>query len=337
MSTNLDGISTPVPKPLNDQNRKDPKIINFSSRDLTTNKIKFLKKGLKFTPTPETNKNKLRNDIQEFGRKLRLIEYYDSHQNETDQSIVKNKSNFVPAKTNDKHLELFLDSLSKYQDQISAPQHVKSNLSKDERTALQQLMDDNNIIIKEADKGGATVIMDKIFYKNKIEELLSDTENYTLINGGNQDESIMKKIEKLLQKFKEDTTKAEKEYIHKFSRKTSNFYGLPKIHKSKRINEAINEQDAEYIKLRAPNDLKFRPIVAGPLSPTHRLSNFVDLILKPLCQHVPSFIRDDMDFLNYLPDEVEEHTLLVSFDVVSLYTSIPHDLGLTAIEYWIDR
>ena len=49
-------------------------------------------------------------------------------------------------------------------------------------------MDDNNIIIKEADKSGATVIMDKIFYKDNIEELLSDTENYTLINGGNQDE-----------------------------------------------------------------------------------------------------------------------------------------------------
>ena len=44
-----------------------------------------------------------------------------------------------------------------------------------------------------------------------------------------------------------------------------------------------------------------------------------------------------MDFLNYLPDEVEEHTLIVSLDVVSLYTSIPHDLGLTAIQYWIDN
>ena len=134
MSTNTvtEGISTPVFKPLNDQNRKDPKIINLSSRDLTTNEIKLLKKVLKFTPTLKTNKNELRNDIQEFGRKLRLIEYYDSHQNETDQSIVKNKLNFVPAKTNDKHLELFLDSLSRYPDQISAPQHVKSNLSKDE-------------------------------------------------------------------------------------------------------------------------------------------------------------------------------------------------------------
>ena len=67
MSTNLEGISTPALKPLNDQNRKDPKIIDLSSRDLTTNEIKLLKKGLKFTPTPETNKNELRNDIQEFG------------------------------------------------------------------------------------------------------------------------------------------------------------------------------------------------------------------------------------------------------------------------------
>ena len=91
----------------------------------------------------------------------------------------------------------------------------------------------------------------------------------------NAPQSIMKKIKKRLQKFKEEATKAEKEYIHKLSWKTSNFYGLPKIHKSKCINEAINEQDAEHIKLQAPNDLKFRPIVAGPLSPTHRLSNFV--------------------------------------------------------------
>ena len=57
----------------------------------------------------------------------------------------------------------------------------------------------------------------------------------------------------------------------------------------------------DHIKLEPPADLKMRPIVAGPISPTHRLSNFVDLILKPLCQHVPSFIRDSMDFLNKIP------------------------------------
>ena len=76
-----------------------------------------------------------------------------------------------------------------------------------------------------------------------------------------------------------------------------------------------------------------RPIVAGPSSPTHRLSNFIDLILKPPCKHVPSYMRDDLDFLNQIPEQIDKNTLLVSFDVVGLYTNIPHDLGLIAIEY----
>ena len=82
-----------------------------------------------------------------------------------------------------------------------------------------------------------------------------------------------------------------------FTYKTSNLYGLPKIHKSTSITTAIKEQNADYIKLPLPPNLKFRPIVAGPASPTHPLCNFVDIILKPLCKHVPSYIRDDFDFL----------------------------------------
>ena len=44
-----------------------------------------------------------------------------------------------------------------------------------------------------------------------------------------------------------------------------------------------------------------------------------------------------MDFLNHLPKEIQENTILVSFDVISLYTSIPHKLGLEAIEYWLNK
>ena len=120
---------------------------------------------------------------------------------------------------------------------------------------------------------------------------------------------------------------------------SSNMYGLPKIHKSTCIKAATKNQNIEYVKLPPEliTDLKMRPIVAGPSSPTHRLSNFVDLILKPLCQHVPSYIRDGFDFLEQVPLQVKEDALLVSFDVVSLYTNITHDLGLKAIEYWLDK
>ena len=42
-----------------------------------------------------------------------------------------------------------------------------------------------------------------------------------------------------------------------------------------------------------------------------------------------------MDFLNYIPDTVQPDTLLVSFDVTSLYTNIPHNLGIEAVNFWL--
>ncbi|CAG2203943.1 unnamed protein product [Mytilus edulis] len=44
-----------------------------------------------------------------------------------------------------------------------------------------------------------------------------------------------------------------------------------------------------------------------------------------------------MEYLNHIPAIVLEETLLTSFDVTSLYTNIPHDLGLTAVKYWIEE
>ena len=75
-------------------------------------------------------------------------------------------------------------------------------------------------------------------------------------------------------------------------------------------------------------DLRFRPIVAGPACETHRLSNLIDILLKPIIEKVKSYVRDDIDFLNYIPKTVQSNTLLVSFDIVNLYTNIPHELGI---------
>ena len=86
-----------------------------------------------------------------------------------------------------------------------------------------------------------------------------------------------------------------------------------------------------------PEDLPFRPIVAGPNCPTSRLSNLIDIILKPLISHVTSYIRDSTDFLAKLPITVPNETLLATYDVVSLHTNIPHDLRLTVVKYWLDK
>ena len=91
------------------------------------------------------------------------------------------------------------------------------------------------------------------------------------------------------------------------------------------------------MQLLEPTDLKFRPIIAGPSCPTHRLSSLIDILLKPFIKHVSSYVRDDIDFLNHLPDQIHDNELLVSFDVTSLYSNITHQLGYQAIKYWLNK
>ena len=131
--------------------------------------------------------------------------------------------------------------------------------------------------------------------------------------------------------------KEEQDFLTKFSFSTINFYGLPKVHKSKIIQEAIQVQNSEYVKIYEPPDLTLRPIVAGPNCPTRRLSNLVDILLKPFLIHIKSYIKDNLDFLAKCSRENKWDTILTTFDVVGLYSNIPHEYGLEAIEHWLDK
>ena len=307
----------------------------MSHRDISENEIKLLEKGLKFTPTPKRDNEDLIKDTEEFCRKLRLREYFQNEENE-DESIVRNKSNFKPQPNRDKHLDNFIKCLQSSARNNETTTHVKDNISKLEREAINSLTNVDSIIIKEADKGGAIVIMSKDHYKEMILEQLTNTDFYQELSS-NEDRKTICKIKRFTSKFAENLTDKEADYLTNFEVKTSNFYGLPKIHKSKEIQEGLKDKSSFYVKLPRPSDLKLRPIVAGPVCSTHRLSNMLDIILKPLCKLVPSYVRDDMDFLSYIPDTVDENTQMVSFDVTSLYTNIPHNLGLEAIAFWIDK
>ena len=54
----------------------------------------------------------------------------------------------------------------------------------------------------------------------------------------NCDSKVMKGKAKIIEKYKDNLTKRGKLYILSFSYNTSNFYSLPKIHKSKLIQNA---------------------------------------------------------------------------------------------------
>ena len=170
----------------------------------------------------------------------------------------------------------------------------------------------------------------------QIDKLLSNPDYYKQLEESPH-KDIMKGYSKYIEKYKSNLTEKERDYLLNFESKTSNFYGLPKIHKRKDINDACSIYDKNYVELKAPESLSFRPIVTGPTCETHRLSNLIDILLQPYTKHIKSYIKVTTDFLSILPTSTNPDTLLVSFDVVNLYTNIPHDLGIEAKEYWLRK
>ena len=173
------------------------------------------------------------------------------------------------------------------------------------------------------------VLMNKPHYKRMIFQHLNDANTY---------QKPMKNV--IIVLWKSLLTKAKKLNLTNISFSTYNFYGfygLPKVHKSKKINEALQQQNNEHIEIRGPDKLNVRPIVGGPNCPTRPLCQLIDIILKPFLIHIKSHVNDNLDFLGKCSWKNNDSTTLVTFDVKSLYTSIPHNYDLEAISFWIEK
>ncbi len=87
--------------------------------------------------------------------------------------------------------------------------------------------------------------------------------------------------------------------------RTAQFYLLPKIHKN--LSKPLG-----------------RPIVSANDCPTEHLSEVADFFLKPLMTKLRSYLRDTSHFLLEIMKlgSVPANSVLVTFDVVSLYTNI---------------
>ena len=124
------------------------------------------------------------------------------------------------------------------------------------------------ITIKEADKGSAVVLMDSDYYKEKVENILSNRSGYEKLPG-NADNKIVNKISKLIDQYENCLTQKEIKCSTLFEHKSSLIYCLPKIHKIHTIINEVRKQRAEHINVHNPEDLSSRPTVAGPNFPTH--------------------------------------------------------------------
>lgn len=146
-------------------------------------------------------------DTEEFCRKLRLREFFQNSEN-SDESLVRNKSNFKPNSNRDKQLEDYINCFKTAAQINQTDIRVRDNITILERKALENIRSDNTIIIKEADKGGAIVIMDKDHYKEMVLEQLNDIHFYQELPS-NQDSKTMSRIKKYVTKFTKNLTDKE--------------------------------------------------------------------------------------------------------------------------------
>ena len=217
-------------------------------------------------------------------------------------------------------LETFVSSVESDIASHKPPKPRHDNLTKEERNALHSLQRRSDIVIKPADKGSAVVVMDRDHYVSEAERQLNDSTYYELLDHDPTDE-FAKKVSEAVEEMFDDGYITEKNmrYLIVDQPKAGRFYLLPKIHKAGNPG---------------------RPIVSANGHPTEKISEFVDLHLQPHVNSLPSYMKDTTDYLRKLQESgpIPPETLLVSLDVTSLYTNIPHEDGIRACkEAWEER
>ena len=179
------------------------------------------------------------------------------------------------------------------------------NLTKEKFKALKQLQQDKTITILKSDKSNAAVVMDKNDYEEKMLMLLADNKTYERTDSKvNPLKSIEKELNKLLWQLvkKEKITRLVYSMLKCIKGVTPKIYGLPKVHKV---------------------SLPLRPFIAFVGSPTYNLFKFLINVLSPLLKQTYS-VKNSAQFVNIVNDlRCNNLHCFVSFDVISLFPSIP--------------
>ncbi|XP_046407088.1 uncharacterized protein LOC124171582 [Ischnura elegans] len=184
----------------------------------------------------------------------------------------------------------------------------RSNLTREERTAMKELMDDKQLLIVQADKGNAAVVMDKEEYMHKLSTLLQE-DTYHEIKA-DPTAKIQKQIKALL--FQSSVPMEERRRLLEPVPKPPQMYRLPKVHKE---------------------GFPLRTIVSAIDSPTHNLARYLAKQLQPFSGRTPTYVRNSAHFIELIRElRVSDTDMLVSFDVESLFTNIPIEEAVKIIK-----
>ena len=256
-------------------------IINLSKTDVTPQQRHVLTLGLNFIPTPRHIPQ-----VDIMAGTESLARFLPGHQEEQLRSDVQRC--------------------------LSQTGILSPNLTKRQTAAIKELKVDSDTIIPPADKGNATVLLDKQEYNRKVRELLDDR-SYQPIKK-NPTLKIERKVTEVLQSLEKNGKLPNdlRKRVQNQQSSSPQLYGLPKIHKT---------------------SCPLRPIFSSINSPTYHLSRYLVNILSPLWGNTPHFVRNSEDFVKKIRGlQVKNEDKLISFDVKSLFTKVPIDLSLQIID-----
>ena len=212
--------------------------------------------------------------------------------------------------------------------------NVECNLPRDEIQALKDLIRlqrEKSIVIKPCDKGAGIMILDYTAYMRSCYEHLTPEK---VLDGGatkkyySQVEEIeleraKLKIRKLVEEGFEDEILSKEEFSAMVAddKDAAKFYCNFKVHK-------------RHEPMTAPPP---RPIVSCSGSTTENIGAYVDYHIKDVAKEHHSFLQDTPDFLRCIEKvnqgpKLEDDQILVTWDVVGLYTNILHEEGLESLK-----
>ena len=183
----------------------------------------------------------------------------------------RTKSTWCPERNREMAIEAYVDALERTI--LSHDLNVKCHrfMTQDEQKTLENLRGYVDIIIKQADKGSAVVVMDREVYIHEAMGQLTDSEVYTLLDGDPTRDMVKKINAKIRESWKKGNIDDKtKDYLMVSEDvKPGRFYLLPKIHKQ-----------------GCPG----RPVISGCGTPSEKISAFVDHNVRPIVSEINSYI-----------------------------------------------
>ncbi|XP_078524347.1 uncharacterized protein LOC144797570 [Lissotriton helveticus] len=347
--------------------KNDMTVLNLSKHILSVDQLEVLSRGLLFCPTAKFNFTSARIDLFRFTRKLKLRKWFATKPRLKKDSVKEKASPFTVNDIETLHavhelvdyadfiddpflnlvntdINIGLSSASGVRPKsVFVPQIVNSsiecfeigmigelrnierhkpklnlNFTKKQFQALKELEGFTDVVIKNSDKGGNVVVWPLNMYLMEGLKQLGDSEKYSIATRQEYDEAKQEYFVKFSD-WRDQGTIEDEEYRYLLCKhpQIPALYLLPKLHTN----------------LEAPPG---RPIVSSTGSLLENTSRYIDFFLQPFVRLLPSYVRDTSDFLRIINGITwNPNYLLLSFDVTSLYTCIPQNLGIDACKHFL--